>query len=46
MNIFNECKNCSNSCKNCSGDGENECIDCKDGKFLFENTCVSKCGDN
>jgi surface protein len=38
-----KCKNCHLNCKECYGPNENNCLTCKEEKYLYLGKCVSDC---
>ena len=40
---FRKCLECDKTCRTCTGPTEMNCTFCKEGTYLFENTCKSTC---
>lgn len=40
------CDKCNTSCANCNGPADFNCLNCDEGKFLYNNRCVSSCPNN
>lgn len=38
-----ECLSCNFSCLKCEGITENDCFECNEGYFLYNNSCLQDC---